>query len=245
MAQNTDLSLRQLYTMFKTTYPSTEVSLSTIKRARRDPGWTMKRTRYCQLINEVNKEKRMEWCLDRVLSNDLRLSDVIWTDECSVQLESHRKIMYHKVHIWACISAKGATAVVIFTGILTATRHTDILDAALLPFIEEHYPTHHRFQQDNNPKHTSRWAQSYFEENDINWWKTPASSPGLNPIENVWGTMKNYLRSIVKPKNTHELRISIKELWKTMTPEVCKQYVGHLQKVIPKVIEVDGAPSGY
>ena len=221
MAQNNDLSSRQLYTMFKTAYSSTEVSLSTIKRARHDLGWTMKRTRYCQLISELNKEKRMEWCLDRVLSNDLELSDVIWTDECSVQLKSHRKITYHKrgepskmvsrpkhppkVHIWAGISAKGATAAVIFTGILTATRYTDILDAALLPFIEEHYPTHHRFQQDNNPKHTSRWAQSYFKESDINWLKTPASSPDLNPIENVWGMMKNYLQSTVKPKNTHKL----------------------------------------
>jgi transposase len=261
MAQNTDLSSRQLYTVFKTAYPSIEASLSTIKRARRDLGWTMKRTRYCQLISEVNKEKRMEWCLDRVILNDLDLSDVIWTDECSVQLEAHRKIMYHKrgepskmvsrpkhppkVHVWAGISAKGATAVVIFTGILIATRYTDILNAALLPFIEEHYPTHHRFQQDNDPKHTSRWAQNYFQENDINWWKTPASSPDLNPIENVWGTMKNYLRSTVKPKNTHELRMGIKEFWKTMTPEVCKRYVSHLRKVIPKVIEVEGAPSGY
>ena len=58
--------------------------------------------------------------------------------------------------------------------------------------------------------------------------------------------MKNYmyLRSTVKPKNMHELWMGIKEFWKTMTPEVCKQYVGHLRKVIPKVIEVDGAPSG-
>ena len=260
MAQNSDLSSRQLYAAFKTAYPSTEASLLTIKRARRDLGWTMKRTRYCQLISEVNKEKRMEWCLDRVL-NDFELSDVIWTDECSVQLESHRKITYHKhgepskmvsrpkhppkVHVWAGISAKGATAIVIFTGILTATRYTDILEAALLPFIEEHYPTHHRFQQDNNPKHTSRWSQDYFQEKNINWWKTPASSPDLNPIENVWGTMKNYLRSTAKPKNTQELRMGIKAFWKTMSPEVCKRYVGHLRKVIPKVIEVNGAPSGY
>ena len=40
-------------------------------------------------ISDVNKEKRIGWCLDRVLS---KLSDVTWTDECSVQLESHRKI---------------------------------------------------------------------------------------------------------------------------------------------------------
>lgn len=80
MAENTDLTSWQLHAAFKSTYHSTEASISTIKRARRDLGWTAKRTRYCQLISEVNKEKRMEWCLDRVISGDLDLSDVIWTD---------------------------------------------------------------------------------------------------------------------------------------------------------------------
>ena len=70
-----------------------------------------------------------------------------------------------------------------------------ILDGALVPFLARHYPTAHRFQQDNDPKHISRWAQNYFEENGINWWKTPASSPDLNPIENVCGSMKNHLRT--------------------------------------------------
>ena len=81
--------------------------------------------------------------------NDLELSGIIWTDKCSVHLESHCKISYHKrgepskmvsrpkhplkVHVWAWISAKGATAIVIFNGILTATRYTDILDATLVP----------------------------------------------------------------------------------------------------------------
>ena len=96
MVENTDLTSRQLYAAFKEAYPGVEASLSTVKRARRDLGWTTKRTRYCQLISDVNKEKRMEWCLDRVIAGDLEFDDVIWTDECSVQLESHRKITYHK-----------------------------------------------------------------------------------------------------------------------------------------------------
>ena len=95
-----------------------------------------------------------------------------------------------------------------------------ILEAALIPLIEEHYPEQHRFQQDNNPKHTSRWAQNNFEEKNINWWRTPPSSPGLNPIENVWGSMKNYLRTHAKPKNTEEFRAAIKEFWKTLTPSM-------------------------
>ena len=42
-----------------------------------------------------------------------------------------------------------------FSGFMNATRYTDILDGALVPFIEGHYPISHRFQQDNDPKHTS------------------------------------------------------------------------------------------
>lgn len=37
----------------------------------------------------------------------------------------------------------------------------------------------------------------------------------------------------------------IMEFWRSLTPEICKKYIGHLQKAIPKVIEVDGAASGY
>ena len=110
-----------------------------MKSARRHLGWTSQRTRYCQLISDVNKEKRMDWCLNQVLTSDL---EFIWTYECSVQLESHRKITEAppKVHVWGGISARGTTAVVIFTGILTATRYTDILEKALVPFVVQNYP---------------------------------------------------------------------------------------------------------
>ena len=37
----------------------------------------------------------MMWCLDRVIAG-LDLDVVIWTDECLVQVESHRKTTYHK-----------------------------------------------------------------------------------------------------------------------------------------------------
>ena len=209
----------------------------------------------------VNKEKRKEWCQERVDNGDLDMDDVIFTDECTVQLECHRKVVYRKVgqppplvpkpkhpqkvHVWGGISSRGATAIVLFTGIMNATSYTDILDALLVPYIQEYYPHHNRFQQDNDPKHTSRWARSYFTSNRINWWRTPPSSPDLNPIENVWGSMKEYLRRVTKPKNTAELKAGIKEFWKTLTPEVCTKYIRHLRKVIPKVIDDEGGPSGY
>ena len=84
-----------------------------------------------------------------------------------------------------------------------------------------------------------------FQEKRINWWRTTASSPDLNPIENVWGSMKEYLRIHVKPRTIADLKAGIRAFWKTLTPDVCLRYIGHLKKVIPKVVEVNGGPSGY
>ena len=37
----------------------------------------------------------------------------------------------------------------------------------------------------------------------------------------------------------------IKEFWRKVDIQKCRKYIGHLRKVIPKVIEVQGAASGY
>lgn len=68
---------------------------------------------------------------------------------------------------------------------MNTTRYNDILDAALVPFIEGYYPAGHQFQHDNDPKPMSRWAQEYFVQKGIKWWKTPLLSPDLYLIENV------------------------------------------------------------
>ncbi len=141
---------------------------------------------------------------------------------------------------------KSATCIVIFTGILIATRYTDILDVALVPLLNAQFSNGHRFQQDNDPKHTSRWSQEYFRENEINWFRTPASSPDLNPIENVWGTMKEYLRTKIRPRDLASLKYGIRRFWKKLTPATCSKYIDHIpNRVISKVIEVHGEPSGF
>lgn len=133
----------------------------------------------------------------------------------------------------------------IFTGIMTATRYTKILDAALLPFTQEVFSSGYRFQQDNDPKHCANFTRDYFRTNDVNWWPTPAESPDLNPIENVWGSMKEYLRNYYKPQNLEDLKRGIKEFWKKLTPSVCTRYINHMQKVMPVVVKKEGGPSGY
>ena len=57
---------------------------------------------------------------------------------------------------------------------------------------------------DNDPKHTSHHVADYLRDQNINWWKTPAETPDLNPIENLWHELKEFIRREVKPKTKSE-----------------------------------------
>ena len=150
-----------------------------------------------------------------------------------------------KVHVWAGISMRGRTGICIFEGIMDASLYIQILEQTLIPFLHEQYPEKHRLMQDNDPKHTSLRVRQYLTEKGVNWWPTPAESPDLNPIENVWHELKEYVRREVKPTTKDELVAGITEFWNTVTREKCRKYIRHLHKVIPRVIEVEGAATGY
>ena len=127
-----------------------------------------------------------------------------------------------------------------FSGIMTATRYSDILSASLVPFLKEKYPHGHRLYQDNDPKQVSmftiicKYVQRLFAVNGVQWWKSPAGSPDLNPIEMLWGSMKTFIRDKVKPKNLGEPKDGIRKYWAEVTPAVCTSYIDHLQKVMPE-----------
>ena len=75
---------------------------------------------------------------------------------------------------------------------------------------------------DNDPKHTSRIAKQVFEDNGINWWKTPAESPNLNPIENL---RYEYILCKVKPKTKRQLVDGILAFLKTVDIVKCNKYI--------------------
>ena len=129
---------------------------------------------------------------------------------------------------------------------MDADLFCNILETTLVPFIRETLPNH-RFMQDNDPKHTSRRAKAFFEEKNINWWRTPPESPDLNPIEDLWHELKFFLESKVKPRNKQELVDGIKKFWtKKVTLEKCAKYIDHvLHKAIPAVVEAQGAATKY
>ena len=97
----------------------------------------------------------------------------------------------------------GATDIYIFTGIMDVQF---ILEDSLIPFLRQKFAgCEHRFMQDNDPKHCSGIAKQFFEDNNVNWWRPSPESLDLNPIENVWHELKEFLRARVKPKINQSL----------------------------------------
>ena len=72
------------------------LSLRTILRCRSILGWTFRGSSYCQLIRQANKEKRLDWARRYLHEAATGFENVIWTDESTVQLETHRRFCCRK-----------------------------------------------------------------------------------------------------------------------------------------------------
>ena len=119
LQENDELTSRQLQSSLMEKYPLLNVSLPTVKRARKKLGWVCTKPHYCQLIRDLNKQKRYLWCQFLQSTNE-KYENVIFTDECTVQLERHSRICFRrtrqcrrlkprpkhpvKLHIWGGIS---------------------------------------------------------------------------------------------------------------------------------------------
>ena len=96
MVEDDELTATKLRDKLLERFATLNVSVNTVKRARMELGWTAKKTRYGALISEVNQEKRVDWCKERMETGDIDFDDVIFLDECAVQLEAHRRIIFYK-----------------------------------------------------------------------------------------------------------------------------------------------------
>ena len=91
MRQDDETSAYQLHTIL--TSKGYQLSMWTILRCRTSLGWTFRGNVYCQLIRYVNKEKSLTWAQEY---KDDSFDNVIFTDEFSVQIETHRQFCCRK-----------------------------------------------------------------------------------------------------------------------------------------------------
>jgi hypothetical protein len=102
------------------------------------------------------------------------------------------------------------------------------------------------FQQDNDPKHTSRLAKQWFANEHIEVLPWPSQSPDLNPIENLWHHLKLKLAKYeARAKSVHELWQRCDQEWNSFTREQCRKHIDSMPARVAAVIRAKGGQTCY
>ena len=117
------------------------------------------------------------------------------------------------VMFWACFSRKRVGKIVVNNGKMDSIDYVDILANNLKESAKMMNFKHFKFQQDNDPKHTSQHTRDYFIAAGIEVLDWPPYSPDLNPIEHFWAQVKQEL-STIKISNKKELFENVIRIWK-------------------------------
>ncbi|KAF7328729.1 DDE-3 domain-containing protein [Mycena venus] len=128
-----------------------------------------------------------------------------------------------KVNVWGAIHPKGVSKLIRIDGMLDAELYIKILEHAMIPIYDHFENRPHSFlffQQDNDPKHTSRLAKKWFQDHDIQVFEWPAKSPDLSPIENAWSELKRRVKRherYMEIASAEEFFEVLSEIWESVS----------------------------
>lgn len=157
------------------------------------------------------------------------------------------------IMVWSCMTWYGPGFITKIDGGLNAELYVEILKDEFMQTVEYYGidKDTYIFQQDNDPKHTSKLAKAYLESQGLTeergrylFW--PAQSPDLNPIEHLWEHLKRELMKYpTHAKSAHENWERTSEVWGKISPEVCQNLIRSMPDRIQAVIRAKGGPTKY
>ena len=150
--------------------------------------------------------------------------------------------------VWGCMGWNGVGMLVEVEEKMNADQYCQILSDGVVESFEklEMEEGEWYFQQDNDPKHTSRKATEWFDDKGIQVLSWPAQSPDLNPIEHLWEHLKRRLwKYSDPPKGVHELWDRLVDEWNGISPEVCQNLIESMPRCIQAVIKANGGHTNY
>lgn len=93
---------------------------------------------------------------------------------------------------WGCFSgAGGPGSLLAINGTMRTATYVNALQQHLLPYQQEHFGASRGiFMQDNAPCHKAAATMAFLQAKHVRVLDWPPYSPDLNPIENLWATLK-------------------------------------------------------
>ena len=212
--------------------------------------------RVVPLLTEAAKEKRVEWAC---ANTERDWSRVFFSDETYIQISANVTRAWHKtgerpscqrskflkkLMFWAAVSSGMKTELFVVGGTMTSQRYIVLLRDEFLPWLRRQKRGQFVFQQDNAPAHTAKTTRQFFDEEKIEVLPWPASSPDLNPIENLWGILKTRVDAR-KPNDVSELLTAAQEEWAGISLQTVRACINSLPKRLTQVIQRNGNKADY
>jgi DDE superfamily endonuclease len=150
--------------------------------------------------------------------------------------------------VWGCMGWNGVGSLVEVQEIMNAEKYCQILEDGVEESFEklEMLEGERIFQQDNDPKHTSKKANQWFEDNGVEVLKWPPQSPDLNPIEHLWTHLKKQMNKYpTPPKGVFDLWDRVAKEWNEIPPETCQKLIESMPRRIEAVLEAKGGHTKY
>uniref|UniRef100_A0A8C5PJ22 Transposase n=1 Tax=Leptobrachium leishanense TaxID=445787 RepID=A0A8C5PJ22_9ANUR len=245
----------------------TEVSAQTIRRTLRNEGLHARTPRRTPLLSPKNKKSRLQYAKSHVDKPQKFWDSVLWTDETKLELfgpMDQRYVWRRKnkayeekntlptvkhgggsIMLWGCFASAGTGKLQHVQGTMNSLQYQEILDDNVMQSVTNlRLGRRWTFQQDNDPKHTSKSTRAWLQIKGWNILEWPSQSPDLNPIENLWWDLKKAV-AVRKPKNVTELEAFAHDEWAKIPVDRCKTLVSSYASRLKAVITVKGCCTKY
>ena len=202
---------------------SNPVSSNTVRRVLKKHSFKAVVKKKKPLLSARHRQKRLAFALKHREWTVEDWKRVIWSDETKINRfgSDGREYVWKKqgedliqrevqetvkfgggnIMVWGCMGWNGVGHLAEVEGRMNADQYVAILEEHMLSSLEESGIPEEEviFQQDNNPKHTSKKAKKWMEDNNITLLDWPAQSPDISPIEHQWVHLKRKLAKYPTP----------------------------------------------
>ena len=239
----------------------------TVRKHIRKAGYNGRVARKKPYISEQNRKRRLEFAREHIKYDADWWRNVIFADESKFNIfgSDGRRHVWRKpneelnprnlkptvkhgggnVMMWGCFSSAGMGEMEFIDNIMDHMGYLRILKNHLHSSAEKLgiRNTFH-FYQDNDPKHKAYNVRGWLLQKCPKVISTPAQTPDLNPIENLWQELDDRVRK--KPVTlTDELKRRLREEWNGIDPAYTNKLVASMPKRLQAVIKQNGHITKY
>ena len=161
-------------------------------------------------------------------------------DKCVMPTVKHGS---GNVMVWGCMSAAGVGELYFIEENMNSNMYCEILQQSMIPSLQK-LGRSAVFQHDNDPKHTSKTTTALLKRLKVKVMDRPSMSSDLNPIEHLWGILKQKVE-VRKVSNICQLRDVVMKEWKSIPVATCEAMVNSMPWRLKAVLDNDGSHTKY